>query len=92
MRGGPVIDLRAYAAASQAFYERTGRLLTIYEYRDMIEGVDTPFTATLLAAEFARENADAQADYDEHREEMSLGGESYDPNETPPQSSRGQKV
>lgn len=77
-----VIDIDAWAEASQAFYERTGRTLTLGEYRDMIEGVQTPFTSALLAAHFARENADAQADHDTHREEMSIGGRPYDPTAT----------
>lgn len=92
MRGGSVLDLNAYGAAAREYELRTGRLLTIAQYFAIIEGSPAPMMTVILAAEFARQNADAQADHDEYRAEMSIGGQNYDPNETPFQMSRGRKV
>lgn len=79
MTGGPVIDLRDYGEVAQRVFEASGHLLTVYEYRDMMLGTQTPFTSAMLAAQYARENAEAEADEAEYREEMSLGGQNYDP-------------
>lgn len=93
MRGGPVVDLNAYGEAAQAFLDRTGHLLTIEEYCAITQGSPAPVLTAIMAAEFSRQNADAQADHDTYREEMSLGGRPYDPNEASAHHmSRGRKV
>lgn len=89
---GPVIDLDAFTAANGEFKRRTGRMLTLGEYQSIVQDSSHPFFTVCMAAEFARLNAEAQADFDEYREEMSLGGAPYDPDDTPFQSSRGRKV
>jgi hypothetical protein len=74
-----VLDIDAYTAASAMFRARTGRLLTIGEYQRIVESSARPFFSVLLAAEYARANAEAQADSDQYIEEMSIGGKRMQP-------------
>ena len=68
-----VIDLDAWAMASAVYQARTGRLLTIDDYLALQRSAEhAPFLATVLAAEYARDNTDEQADQDAYREEMKL--------------------
>lgn len=67
---GFVLDIDAWAEAAQAYHERTGKTLTIGMWQALCEGSPAPFMSTVMAAEFARQNADVQADYDQFREEM----------------------
>lgn len=89
---GPVIDLDAFTAANVEFKRRTGRMLTLGEYQAIAQDSLHPFFTVCMAAEFARLDAEAQADRNEYVEEMSLGGLNYDPDDTPFQTSAGSKV